>query len=220
MNTLSLEYKIGIKKEIVNALRKVFDNDYPDEQLRGKVKVHAEYPLSEITYPMVLVKFNPGKIQNIGIGWWEYDETKEGDMARVLHWMFEGSLAFEVYALTPLDRDMVIVGLVNLFAFGTEIPGFVDFHNEISDYDYVAMSLMMDHMQEGGDSVVTVPWGNQDEPVFTDSITLDLIGEFFTNPTTGALVRINAVKVYPYRPEQPVPEGSIDSRDATDGWYP
>jgi hypothetical protein len=229
-NTINTSFKIGVKRELVSALRKAFGNSYPDPQLANHVSVVAEYPLKEISYPMVVMHFNPGQIRNIGLGHYEIDYTNDLEPALVKRWIFDGSITLTVYALTPMDRDMVILGLLNMFAFGDQIPGFEDFWNEIRDYDFVALQINTDNITEGGDSVVSVPWDDDESPVFTDSLTIQVLGEFATLPTSGALVRINSVTVYPYQPGAPVPlgsqehsgtsgqPGSYDNR--TVGWIP
>lgn len=227
---LSLAYKLGVKREVVGALRKVFGPSYPDEQLAGRVSVVAEYPLKDVTYPMVVMHFNPGTIRNIGLAHYEVDTETFDAPAIVKHWIFEGSITLTVYALTPFDRDMVILGLLNLFAFGDQIPGFVDFRGEMRDSDFVDIQINTDNIKEGGDGVVTVPWADDEEPVFTDSLTFDILGEFFTEPTTGSLVEIERVNVFPYQPGAPQPSTSTAHQgnpgepgyfdDRTVGWIP
>lgn len=230
VNGISTQYKIGVKREIIGALRKAFGDAYPDPILAGKVSVVAEYPLREVSYPMVVVHFNPGMIQNMGLGHYEIGETDGGEVGLIKRWMFDGSLTLTVYALTPMDRDMVILGLMNMFAFGDQIPGFADFWKEIGDYDFVSLQINTEHIQEGGDQVVSVPWGDDETPVFSDSLTLNVFGEFYTVPTTGELVPISQVNVYPYIHGAPEPLGSQATEgtpgspdykdDRTVGWVP
>src|SRR3954464_15450657 len=118
MAGISYEYKVGVRREVIEALRKVFGPTYPDPELAGRINVVGEYPRTDITYPMVLVKFSPGRIHNAGIGNYILETDDYGNPMKVLHWQFQGNLTFEVYAMSPLERDMVITGLVNLFAFG------------------------------------------------------------------------------------------------------
>lgn len=222
---LSYEYKIGVKREILSALRKVLGETYPEPQLAGKISVVAEYPGTEIQYPMVVLRFNPGQIKNIGIGHYELSEDQNGVPIRVLHWTFDGTVSFTVNALTTVDRDMVIVGLINLLAFGAEIPEFQSFRKEIQDYDFVAISLMSESLQETGDQTANPSWDSNNELIFTDTIIVPIFGEFFTNPSTGNLVRISAVNLYPYRYDQGIPTGSqaIDNEghnDRTVPWSP
>lgn len=207
---LSVQYKLGIKRQIINALRKGFGAAYPDAPLRNHVAIETEYPLHEITYPMVTLTLNPGTISNIGIGHKEIEFDTDGIPQIVKRWRFDGSFTLNVYAKTPMDRDMVILGLLNMFAFGDEIQGFGDFWQEIHEDDYVALQINTDHVQEGGDQVVTVPWSDDETPIFTDSLTFNFIGEFWTDPTTGDLVVIETVNTFPYPHGAPEPQGAND----------
>lgn len=227
---ISTQFKVGVKREIVGALRKAFGPNYPDTELANRVSVVAEYPTKEVSYPMVVFHFNPGLIQDTGLGNFEIAYTEQGEPAQVKRWRFEGSITLTVYALSPFDRDMVILGLLNMFAFGDEIVGFADFWKEIRDYDWVELQINTGTIQESGDQVVTVPWGDDELPVFTDSLTLQVIGEFYVEPKTGNLVQISSVPVYPYLPGAPIPQGSQAHEgtpgqpgyhdDRTVGWTP
>jgi hypothetical protein len=156
---------------------------------------------------MVIIKWQPTEIKNIGIGHYEVDPDDQ-TFGKVLHWTFEGAVTFEVHALTPLDRDMIITGLINLLAFGTEIPGFTEFRQDIMDFDFVGLTLMMDQIQETGDSTHSPPWDADEELVFTDGITVQAFGEFFTEHTQGELIQLNRVIAYPYVHGQAPPLGS------------
>ena len=218
MNNISYAYKIGIKEDIINALRNVMGSSYPDSSLAGKIQVVSEYPIDEVQYPMVVVRFNPSTLKNIGVAHYELSVDSPG--SRLLHWRFDGNISFTVYALSTLDRDKVIVGLLNIFAFGSEIPAFEGFRQQVLNQQFVTMTLMTDFIREGGDQIATPAWDSQNEMIFTDSLTLDVFGEFFTDPTTGDLIEIDQVSMFPYTPGQPVPTGSQVGNDANVPWQP
>lgn len=221
MAGISYEYKMGVKREVISALNKVLGSTYPDPTLAGNISVVAEYPLKEISYPMVIVRFNPGELKNIGVGHYELGEVDaQGDIGKVLHWVFQGTITLTVNALTPFDRDQVIVGLINLLAFGTEVPAFREFRQEIQDQDFVSMALMSDSIQETGDAVINPAWDANNEVVFTDSLVIPVWGEFYTAPTTGQLMQISHVSLFPYRNDQPIPTGSQAPADTAIPWLP
>lgn len=221
--TISYAYKVGVKREMVQALRDAV-NSWPDLNFRGKVKVVNEWPLTEIDYPMIVLHFAEESIENIGIGHYEVAFDDSGTPYKLLHWMFKGQLTFTVYANTPLDRDMISVGILNLIAFGKEIPEFENFHKEVTDNDFVALQMLTDKIIPGGDGVTAPPWGNPDDNIFTASYGVQLLGEFFTDPRTSNLVMINQVIAYPYRKDQPIPQGSqahdSEHDDRTVPWIP
>lgn len=191
MDTISYSYKVGIKEEVVNAMRGVFGSTYPDPEYAGKIHVTSEYPTTEIQYPLIVVKFNPTEVKNMGVGHYDIDEN----FMKILHWRFMGNIRFEVYALTPIDRDRILSGLSNLFAFGQDIPAFADFGERIRNQEFVTLVLMTHSYVEGGESAGPVSWDQNNELVFSNSITLDCWGEFFTNPTTGGLVEIDEIDI-------------------------
>jgi hypothetical protein len=195
--TISYAYKVGLKREIVQATRDAFST-WPDEQYRGKVAVVNEWPLSEIKYPMVVLHFQENSIQNIGVGHFEIDYDADGSAFKLMHWVFEGVLTFTVYANDPLDRDKLAVGILNMFAFGREIPEFKHFMDELVDDDFIALQVNTDKIIPGGDNTVTPPWGNPDDNIFSTSYGVEILGEFFTDPRTSDLVRIDKIIARPY----------------------
>jgi hypothetical protein len=210
---ISYEYKLGVKREVIDALRDALAT-WPDDQLTSPVHVVNEYPVREIAYPMILVKFIEQDIRNIGIGHVERGTNNDGTPYQLLHWQFSGSLQFKIYGRDPLERDIVASGLLNLLAFGSAIPEFQKFSEDINDYDFVAIQLLTDKITPGGDSNESPPWGNPDDMLFTTTYSVQMMGEFFTNPRTGGLVVISRVVAYPYRAGAAVPVGS-QAHDAT-----
>lgn len=201
-----LSYKLGVKDQLINSLRGVFGSAYPDKELANRVKIISEYPLDEVAFPVIVVKFVPGEIKNVGIGSFTISDSGQ----TILNWKFTGTVTFEVFAKTPEDRDMLITGLINLFAFAPQIPGFSNFQTELLNGEFVTITLGTQSFHESGDSVDVVPWGDaQVEKAYTDTITLDAYGEFSTNPYTGFLVRIARVNLYPYGPNQSAPNINI-----------
>ena len=219
---MSYEYKIGVKREIIQALRDAITT-WPEPSLRNMMVVN-EWPTKEITYPMILVKFNEQDIENMGLGHYDLEFDENNVPKTVLHWRFRGTVAFEIHALSTQDRDMAATGLLNLLAFGPHVPEFRPFWQEIEDYDFVDMTLLSDDITPGGDSNGPTPWGDDERVVFTTSYTVPIYGEFYTDPTTSGLVEINKVHVYPYREGQSVPQGSqlvVDGKDdRTVPWQP
>src|SRR6476646_5417126 len=156
MNSLTYSYKIGVKEQVVEALRHVFNDQYPDSQLRGHISVVSEYPGTETTYPVIVVRFQPQEVKNIGIGHYEFDDASPGK--RILHWRFQGTITFTVYALTTIDRDKILAGLTNLFAFGTDIPEFQTFQDQIHDQTFVTLTILSDSFSEGTDMAMPPSW--------------------------------------------------------------
>ena len=196
MDNISYSYKVGIKEEVINALRLVFGPTYPDATYADKVDVTSEYPGTEVKYPLVVVRFTPNEVKNIGVGHYEIDPLFPMD--EVLHWRFSGALMLTVYALTPIDRDAIMAGLTNLFAFGKDIPAFAKFQDQIRNQRYVTLVIMSDSFTEGTDMAMPPAWNPQsNELLFSNSMTFQVFGEFFTSPSSGDLIEISEIDLFP-----------------------
>lgn len=196
MDNISYSYKLGIKEEVVNALRLVFGPTYPDSQYASKVMIASEYPGLEVEYPLIVMRFTSNEVKNVGVGHWEIDPAFPSK--EVLHWRFTGSITFTVYALSPLDRDKILSGLTNLFAFGRDIPAFANFQNQVRNQTFVTLVIMSDAFNEGTDSAMPPAWNpTSNELLYSNSMIFQVFGEFFTSPSTGDLVEIDSVNVYP-----------------------
>jgi hypothetical protein len=196
MDSISYSYKLGVKEEVVEALRAVFNEVYPDPAYRGHVDVVSEYPSREVTYPLIVVRFQSQEVKNIGIGHYELDASYPGQ--RVLHWRFQGTISFTVYGETPIDRDKILAGLTNLFAFGADIPEFANFQEDIHDLKFITLTILSDSFTEGTDMAMPPAWNpNSNQLLFSNSMTFQVFGEFFTEPSTGDLVEIDAVTINP-----------------------
>lgn len=196
MDTISYSYKIGVKEELIEALRLAFGPTYPDKQYAGKIHIASEYPGTEVRYPLIVMRFNPNDIRNVGVGHYEFDPDFPGK--EVLHWRFSGAITFTVYALSPLDRDAVMSGLTNLFAFGKDIPAFENFQLQVRNQRFVTLVVMSDSFTEGTDMAAPPAWNpTSNELLFSNSMTFQVWGEFFTAPTTGDLIEIDSISISP-----------------------
>ena len=196
MDSISYSYKLGIKEQIVEALRLVFGASYPDLTYAGKISIESEYPGTEVSYPLIVVRFTSNEVKNVGVGHYEIDPAYPSD--EVLHWRFSGYLTFTVYALSPLDRDKILAGLTNLFAFGKDIPAFSTFQTKVRNQRFVTLVVMSDSFTEGADMAMPPAWNpTSNELLFSNSMTFQVFGEFFTQPTTGVLVEVDEVDLFP-----------------------
>lgn len=197
-NSVNDAYKTGVKREVINALKPFFGADFPYPHLAGKVTVTLDYPMERIRYPAIYVTFNEQELRSMGVGHSEifYDEN---DTPRPLkRWFFKGTINFNILALNAPDRDALAASLVNMLAFGDQIPEFSGFLEELVDSDYVDLTVMTERIIPGGEQTGAVPWGTEDELQFGTSYSVAVYGEFVNNVTTGELVQISAVEVWPY----------------------
>lgn len=199
---ITFDYPIGVKKEVMSAFIPMFGDVYPDVALRDRIKVSLEWPDSREKFPAIYVTYSEGPIETMGVGHIEYSLDENGAPTEAMHYQFNGQLNFNIMALSPLERDQIAAGLVNLLAFGDVIPEFANFKDEIADGDYVRLVLMTDRITPQGQQTNPVPWDNPDEMLFTQTYSVQLHGEFYSQVGSGNLVRISRVEVYPYRPDE------------------
>jgi hypothetical protein len=197
---IQFDYKTGIKRQIVNSLMEVFDEDFSIPELRGRVKVSLDYPMEPLAYPAVYVTYQEDVIRNAGIGHIEYVENPDSIFPKEMkHWIFSGRINFNIIALNPYDRDRLASAVINAIAFG-ELPGeFNDFWTQLRGTEYVYLQPLTDEITPGGEQIGQVPWGDDDELQFGNSYSIPVFGEFYSRPETGELIQINEVDLYPYR---------------------
>lgn len=202
-----LDYKVGLKDSLVNGLQGLFGPTYPDPQFRNKVKVSLTFPMEEVSFPAVYLTYREQSLQNIGVGHMESDLDPDSGQPRLIRrWKFEGYINFNIIGRTPLERDTVTAGLVNLFAFGKDNPILSPFIDALNNNAYAAVQINTGQLVPGGESVSTVPWDNEgDDRLYVNQYSARLFGEFINNAMSGDLIEINSVNLYPYRDGTPAP---------------
>jgi hypothetical protein len=202
MAIINTDYKIGLKREVITALKPLFEGDnFVYEDLRSKVYVGLEYPMREVTYPAIYITYSEDELRNVGISHLDF-EYVEGDNVYprgVKHWLFSGRLNFNILALSALDRDRLASALISVLAFSDIQPEFESFWNEIRDNDYVAIQPLFDRILSTGDQIGAVPWDSPDQLQYGVQYSITLFGEFWSDPETLELIQIEQVDVYPYR---------------------
>lgn len=190
------DYKIGVKREIVSALKNAFTD---------RVKyIGLEYPRQQVQYPAIYITYVEGPVQNVGVGHVEQAEDETGNPIVAKHSSFTGTVNFNVLALSPVDRDEITSDLIALLQHGEVIPEYKSFKEDLMDADYVSLHLMTDDITPGGEAVGTIQFGDSDERQYGNSYSVNLFGEFYSDISTGDLIRISKVHVWPYIDEPPI----------------
>jgi hypothetical protein len=81
---INTDYKIGLKREIVNALRPMFGDQFEYPDLRNKVFVGLEYPMKRLQYPAIYITFQEAELRNAGIGHVEKDYTEDAHWPKLI----------------------------------------------------------------------------------------------------------------------------------------
>lgn len=204
---ITYSYKVGLKHQVVEALKSVFNNpNFPDSRYRG-IYVGLEYPYlrEELKHGAIFVTYQEGPLQNMGVGHIDMLEDEYGNSKMARHFRFEGRLTFNVLALNPVDRDNISAILLNLLAFAPVLPEFEGFYDQIENAEHIQIALMRDQITPGGEQVGETPWGTEDERMYGNQYSVAVVGEFFSDPHSGDLIEIERVNLYPFTPDQPVP---------------
>lgn len=197
MTVINDDYTIGLKREIVTALQPMFGNDFPIDQLQNHVFVGLEYPFSHTQYPAIYITYNERELRSAGVGHIEQAEDDDGTPYEVRHWMFTGSINFNVMTLSPKERDQLGAALVNILAFDSD--GFLEqFRDHLMDSTYVDLQYLQEIIHPGGEVTGQTPWNSETEMVFGRSYSVDVLGEFYSSRKTGEIIRWEHVQVHPY----------------------
>lgn len=239
------EYSIAshrrlVYRNVVEAMRRVFDADYNRDYQFKNLRISPTFPLERIDYPCVVVQYNNNVVLNAGIGHVEHFPDPYGNMRKWHHSRFEGSISFQVFALSPLDRDILVDAVTEVIRFGTLDSQLKRFYELIYPdipipppptnpdapwllYDVAILSqlaLNSDILSNIGDSASPAPWGAEDALVYSGGISTELHGAYYntyTNTPIYSRVRrviIDAYLTGQYGQELPFPG------HAEIAWYP
>lgn len=215
---MSASHRVAVIRQVVNALRKTFDSDYPDSMFQA-VYIGPNFQLTQEKYPAIFVAYQERSIQDIGLGHYVEGTDEQGMDRRFRQALAQGAIQFTVMAQTPLERDTLLDDLMDVIMFGKEDVNKSAFWREIFDDDWIWLELNTKNIIPGGVSSLAAPWQSENDLLFTGSYTLNSIAEFFSDMDTSDLVPINHIKVYPYRDDQAVPTGN-DTGTPPSPWNP
>jgi len=206
---MAASHRVAVIRQVVNALRKTFDADYPDKMF-DTVYIGPEFQMTAERYPAIFVAYQERSIQDIGLGHYFEGIDEQGMDRRFRQAIAQGAIQFTVMAATPYERDTLMDDLMDVIMFGKEDANKSAFWNEIFDDDWIWLELNTKNIIPGGVSSMPAPWQSENDLLFTGSYTLTSKAEFASDADTSDLLPINKIKVYPYREDQQVPTGATD----------
>lgn len=189
-------YLVHLKTMLVEAMKRVFDQEFPEEDFRD-INVSIEYPTEPQHYPGIWVSYSDTQpLQIAGIDHHEFTPpTPEGYRRRFTRWRFAGYASFTLVALTSLERDRLFDEVVRVLAFNREDSDTPEFRQYVENNEFIAANMDFDQVEVQGNSVAPgTPWGT-DEMIYEVSINMEIIGEFVSDGTTGSLAPLRAIKV-------------------------
>lgn len=197
-------YLQELKAALVEALKATFTGDYPEHDFRS-IKIGIEYPIDRADYPGIWVNYDDTQELTIaGIAHTEIAEIDGHDVV-VTRWRFGGTLTMTVTALSSLERDRLFDELIKVIAFARVTESRSQFRDKIEQNDLLAMNANFDMMRPSGDNAAPgTPWGT-DEFIYEKSISIDLIGEFVSEPDQMIMVPLRQIRVLGYPTGTPEP---------------
>lgn len=213
----SIRYKSYIKEALVEGLQAVFKS-HRDKVLRS-TKVGIDFPITQVQYPAIQVRFFERSIANAGVGHYETLEDTEnpGSFHKFKHYLFQGDIEFAIYAQSSYDRDLISDSLVQILTMG-ELETYTNlFFKRLYDPDVLVdpaaletfLTLNTDQIRPFGETQALAPWNPEDEMIYQTSYRIEIHGEIYNRiyedaEGTGLVERVD---LYPYRrPLLPEPE--------------
>jgi hypothetical protein len=125
-----------------------------------------------------------------------------------------------VVALSSLERDRLYDELIKVMAFARVKESISEFRQVIENSDLIAMNGNFDVLRPSGDNAAPgTPWGT-DEFIYEKSLSMDLIGEFVSDPDQATLVPLRLIKVRGYVQGTPEPPFTGESTVGLDPGLP
>lgn len=205
-DTDEMGYLRTLKTTLVLAMRKTFDNQYPDERLRSLL-VSIEYPVQAQDYPSIWVDFEESiPLTTAGIAHQEYDD----DGNPMLRWKFEGDVSYTIAAMSSLERDRIYDEVVRVMAFSRSHDYLSPFRDFIESNQYIAMNMNFDEIEVHGNAAAPgTPW-DTDEVIYEKTVSMHILGEFVTSIADGNLAPLSKIII----------QGRVDPSTEEDPAYP
>lgn len=203
-------YRRMITEGFIDAFRDVFDNAYNRDQQLVDLRVTQTYPLQKIDYPTLVINYSDQRVSNVGVGHEEWFDDINGVYRKWYHSRFEGSLELELYALTPLDRDLLADAVVDVLRFGRLDPELTKFFTDIYGDPTAEVSFQVDQLVINTDEIMgrgntsaIAPWAPEDQLVYSTAYSVEIQGGFYNTTITDTYEFVSDVEVYEY------PQGEV-----------
>lgn len=187
-------YLRTIKTAAVTALQQSFAITYPENDPAGGIQpayVSVEFPVNAAQVPAIWVDYEPAMLQTAGVNYTEVD----GNNVPVTRWRFQGHAVFDIIAFSSNERDLIYDELIALVAFAAQSDVPSTFRQNVENNNLVDTTWSFDQIESRAESAAPgTPWGS-DEWIYERGIALQIVGDFATDPQTGALVDLREILV-------------------------
>lgn len=195
-------YKRLIKKAFIGALKTVYTSDYQDDPALQNMAITGVWNINQYNPPQIVINYQGDFVENVGVGHSELWLGLNG-IERHKRYRWEGTVSFDIYALSPTDRDVIFDSLTEILAFGKLQSLMDNFFDYIYNHDFgIDYQLMLneDTQRDKGDQTEQAWWQPEDVMIFTGGIIMECHGTFASviRDTDEALGFIDRIIVYPY----------------------
>jgi hypothetical protein len=180
---------------LTQSVRETFNANYPVAEFQN-LHVSPEFPILQENFPAVWVDFAPaGDLHTGGIDQILWTDPDDNDVVHAYKkWLFQGRAQYTIMALSSLERDRLFDELVKMMAFGQLNPQLSIFRSTIENNPWIGAQIDFDQIgQEGKVASSGTPWGS-DDMMYEITLTVQVIGEFASEPSTGEFVLLDHVK--------------------------
>jgi hypothetical protein len=204
-------FTVPLLTTLHKALAETFDSDFAKEEFRT-VHIGVDFPIKREDYPAIWIDFTPTQSTKIaGIDHKETDIAENGLIARRhSRWRFWGQATFTVLTMSSFERYRLLDEVIRVLAFGKEQSATAQFRKVIEDNEFVAVNYDADEIDLSGFTAQQgTPWNSPDF-IYEATATIELQGEYITDPATGQLAILERIDVFPYSDLEPDPKPQGD----------
>jgi len=215
-------YRRLVYRNVIAAVKSVFDSGYDRETQLSQIKITQQYPLKKLDYPCVVIDFQDQRVLNAGVGHVEWFRDPLGAIRKWNHSRFEGMLNFNIHALSTLDRDILADAIVEMVRFGRLDDQLNRFYEIIypehtppppptnpdtywQDYNYSLFGQLMldsDQLTGHGNSAQIAPWQPEDVLVYTTGYSVVLHGGYYNTNPAQDWSRVTRIVIDSYQTDQ------------------
>lgn len=193
-------YLRTLKTLSVQAIQSAFTVSYPESDPQGgtqPVYCSLDYPVSAAMYPSIWVTYAPAMLQTAGI------DYIEGDSSKYARWRFSGTISFTVAALSNNERDLIYDQLISILAFASQSEVESPFRAYVENSPLIESTWSFDQLESAGHGEAPgTPWGTP-EVIYEDTVSLQVLGEFTSDPVSLSLVPLSKIIVTATATEEP-----------------
>jgi hypothetical protein len=209
-------------RTLVPALRAVFDDTYNRERQLVGLKITESYPLQRVDYPCIVVKYEPTRVSNAGVGHEEWFLDNTNVLRKWHHSRFEGTIDFEVFGLSPLDRDLLADALTEVIRFGrldTQLLKFFEAIYGAADDPvklvFQQVTINADEVNFGGNSESIAPWQPEDVMVYETILSVNTMGGYYNVVPTDEWAYVTRARAEGYFSPLAYQEGLVTIGEAS-----